>query len=169
MDEVKAEIVVPDPEPTWGHALVYQGGNQNPAQQYFTFEQAIGDFHLISELKVNIDDVARRLRLELEPGHADQLGPVDAAFFAIRRIGFAVHRYGREETTLVSLHWKSETPVIEAVDVLLETLGVDWRAVATVVFGHGPTMNALVPTLDHDLRPTFPQSEDDAANDRVPE
>ena len=157
-----AEIVVPDPEPDWERALDDQVfPSKNPARQYFTFEQAIGGFRLISGLKVNLDDVARRLRLDLEPGVEHQLGPVCAAFFTIRRIGFAVHRYDHEEHTLVSLHRRDETPTIDAIDALLEALGVDWRAVATVVFGEGRGMRAVEPVLDDNLRPTFPQAADE--------
>ena len=157
-----SEIVVPDPQPEWESALQYQGGKRNPAQQYFTFEQAIGDFRVIAGLKVTIEDIARRLRLMLEPGHTDQLGPVDAAFFAIRRIGFAVHRHVGDEFTLLSLHRNDQTTAIEAIDVVLQALGVDWNAVATVAEGEGREQRFLEPVLDSDARPTFPQATDQA-------
>lgn len=157
-------VVVPDPEPDWEAALQYQGGKRNPAQQYFTFEQAIGDFREIAGLKVTIEDIARRLRLMLEPGHTDQLGPVDAAFFAIRRIGFAIYRYVGEDYTLLSVHRNDQTTAIEAIDVLLEALGVDWRAVATVAHGEERERRFLEPVLDRDLRPTFPQATGEASS-----
>jgi hypothetical protein len=153
-----SEIVVPDPEPSWESALQRQGVKRNPTHQYFTFDQAIGDFQPIAVLKVNIEDITRRLRLKPEPGYADQLGPVDVAFFAIRKIGFAVHRYGVEASTMLSLHHKDQHTAIEATDVLLETLGVDWRAVATVAVGAGFDSQFIEPVLDDDLRPTFPDT-----------
>jgi hypothetical protein len=149
-------VTVPDPEPEWEQALQYQGGKRNPAQQYFTFEEAMGRYRNLAGLKTNIADIARRLRLMLEPGHSDQLGPVDAAFFAIRRTGFAVHRYGADEHTLLSVFREHEIDPIEAVDVLLEALGVDWRAVATIAFGEGRDRRYIEPILDSQLRPTFP-------------
>lgn len=153
-------IVVPDPEPDWEAAPEYQarsrGVIRNPALQYFTFEQAIADFRPIAGLKPNIKDIARRFHLLLEPGMSD-LGPVDAAFFAIRGIGFAIYSLG-DDFTLLSLHRTDETNPIAAIDVLLEALGVDWRAVATVARGEDRTLSFHEPTLDGDLRPTFPQA-----------
>jgi hypothetical protein len=131
-------VVVPDPEQDWEHALQYQGGKRNPVQQYFTWEQAIGDFRLIGGLKPNLEDVARRLRLMIEPGHSAQLGPVDAAFFTIAHTGYAVNRYDKEPGVLVYLH-RQDTDVSprEAFDRLLDVLGVDWHAVATIVDAEG--------------------------------
>jgi hypothetical protein len=40
--------------------------------------------------------------------------------------------------------------------VLLEALGVDWRAVATIAFGEGRDRRYIEPILDSQLRPTFP-------------
>jgi hypothetical protein len=150
-------IEVPDPEPDWEPAPQYQGGKRSPALQYFTFEQAIGDFRPIAGLKVRIADLARRLRLLLESGNSD-LGPVDAAFFAIRRIGFAAFSHDPSGFTLVSLHHKDETSTLDALDTLLEALGVDWRAVATVAFGEGRDLRYIEPILDTRLRPTFPDT-----------
>jgi hypothetical protein len=148
-------IEVPDPEPDWETAPEYQGIKRNPARQYFTFEQAIGDFRPIAGLKVRIADLARRLRLLVEPGNSD-LGPVDAAFFTIRRVGFAAYSHDPGGFTLVSLHRKEETSTLDALDVLLEALGIDWRAVATVAFGEGRDLRYIEPSLDTNLRPTFP-------------
>lgn len=150
-------VEVPDPEPGWISALQYQGNDRNPARQYFTFEQAIGDFRPIAGFKVSITDIARRLQLLLEPGNSD-LGPVEAAFFSIRRVGFAVYRLEGDTFTLVNLHRKDETGTIDAVDVLLEALGIDWRAVATVAFGEGRDQRFIEPVLDAQLRPTFPET-----------
>jgi hypothetical protein len=155
-------VVVPDPEPDWERALQYQGGKRNPAQQYFTFEEAIGRYRLIAVLKVKIEDIARRLRLMLETGHSEQLGPVNAAFFSIRRTGFAIHRYGTEEHTLLSLFREEERGPEEVVDILLDALGVDWRAVATVANGDGRDRRFLEPVLDNNLRPTFAGNTDEA-------
>lgn len=160
-----SEIVVPDPEPGWASALspyLSPDGERNPATQYFTFEQALGDFRPIGCLKVQIADIARRLRLMLEPGFS-QLGEVEAAFLSIRRIGFAIYHHGDDNFTLVNMHWKDETATLDAVDALLEALGVDWRAVATVNFGTERNPLYLEPVLDKDLRPTFPDLPDGLA------
>lgn len=157
-----SEITVPDPEPDWEAALKYQGGKRNPAQQYFTFDEAMGRYREIAGLSLTITDIARRLRLMLEPGHSDQLGSVDAAFFSIHRTGFAVHRYGTDEWTMLSVFRQHEIGELDAVDILLEALGVDWRAVATVNFGDGRDQLFLRPVLDDDRRPTFPDNPDNA-------
>jgi hypothetical protein len=156
------EIVVPDPEPDWEAALQYQGGKHNPAQQYFTFEEAMGRYREIAGLSLTITDIARRLRLMLEPGHSDQLGPIDAAFFSIRRTGFAVHRYGTDEWTMLSVFRQHDIGEVDALDILLEALGVDWRAVASVNFGDGRDPLFLEAVLDNNLRPTFPDIPDNA-------
>ena len=159
-------VEVPGPEPDWEDALWLphpdHGGKRNPARQHFTFEEAMGRYREIAALNVNITDIARRLRLMLEPGFADQLGAVDAAFFSIRRIGFAVHRYGSQEVTLVSLFQQDDIDAMAAIDNLLEALGVDWHAVTSVNFGDGRDPLFLEPVLDDDLRPTFPDIPDNA-------
>ena len=152
---------VPDPDPDWETAPEYQGVKRNPARQYFNFEQAIGDFRPIAGLKVSINDIARRLRLLLEPGNSD-LGPVDVAFFAIRGVGFAAYRHIPDEFTLVSLRHKDETSTLDALDVLLKVLGIDWRAVSTVALGEGRDLRYIEPVLDAELRPTFPGSADES-------
>ena len=161
MDE---RVEVPDPEPDWEDALRLphpdHEGKSNPARQYFTFEEAMGRYREIAALNLNITDIARHLRLMLEPGYADQLGAVDAAFFSIRRTGFAVHRYGSQKVTLLSLFRQDEIGPVAAVDILLETLDVDWRAVTSVNFGAGRDLLFLEPVLDDDLRPTFPEIPD---------
>lgn len=155
-------VTVPDPESDWGDALHPGFVSRNPAQQYFTFEEAMGRYRELAGLKVNITDIARRLRLMLEPGHRDQLGPVDAAFFSIRRTGFAIHRYGTEDYTLLGVYRAHEIDPVEAVDVFLEALGVDWRAVATIAFGEGPDLRHVEPILDARLRPAFPAATGNA-------
>lgn len=150
-------VQVPDPESDWLSAFQYQGGGRNPARQYFTFEEAMGRYREIAALKVNITDIARRLRLMLEPGHAAQLGPVDAAFFAIRRTGFAVHCYGSQQLTVLSLFQQEKIGPVEAVDILLEALRIDWRAIASVNLGDGRDLLFVEPVLDDALRPTFPE------------
>jgi hypothetical protein len=159
---VDERVEVPDPDPDWETAPDYQGVKRNPARQHFTFEEAMGRYREIAALNVNITDIARRLRLMLEPGYADQLGAVDAAFFSIRRTGFAVHRYGSQKLTLLSLFRQHEIEPVAAVDILLEMLGIDWRAVASVNFGDGRDLFFLEPVLDDDLRPTFPELPENA-------
>lgn len=112
---------------------------------------------------MNITDLARRLSLLLEPGNSD-LGDVDAAFFTIRRIGFAIFRHVPDEFTTLNLHRKDETSTLDALDVLLEALGIDWRAVATVAVGEGRDASFVEPTLDAHLRPSFPAAEREAAH-----
>lgn len=154
-------VEVPGPEPGWREALrplhPNDDGEPNPARQYFTFEEAMGRYREIAALEVDITDIARRLRLMLEPGHSAQLGPVDAAFFAIRRTGFAVYRYGSEQLTVLGLFHHEKIGPVEAVDILLEALGVDWRAVASVDLGDGRDPLFVEPVLDDARRPTFPE------------
>lgn len=152
-------VEVPDPEPDWLSALEYKG-SPNPTRQYFTFEQAIGDFRDIAGLRVDLAEIGRRLRLKLEPGDSN-IGPVEAAFFSINRIGFAAYRYTPNGFTVITLHRTEEKEPIEALDVLLVALGIDWRAVGTVLVGHGSHQQFIEPVLDSDLRPTFPGNADE--------
>lgn len=131
-------VEVPGPEPDWTYAAQQQGRKGNPAFQYFMWDQAIGDFREIALLRARFPDVANRLRLEVEDGMAAQLGPVEAAFFSIGRVGFAISRWkGEPVGVAVWLHRRETATVDEALDQLLMALGVDRSAVTTSVDAEG--------------------------------
>ena len=131
-------VEVPGPEPDWTFAAQHQGRKGNPTLQYFMWDQAIGDFREIALLRVRFPDVANRLRLVIEEGMAHQLGPVEAAFFSISRIGFAISRWkGEPVGVTVWLHRADTVTPEEALDQLVTALGVDRAAVATSVDAGG--------------------------------
>jgi len=137
-------VEVPGPEPDWEQAAQQQGRKGNPAFQYFMWDQAIGHFREIALLRVRFTDVANRLRLLVEEGLAAQLGPVEAAFFSIKRVGYAISRWkGEPVGVAVWLHRAETVTPDEALDQLLSALGVDRAAVATSVDVEGQWTEAM--------------------------
>lgn len=128
-DEPDGAVEIPGPEPEWTLAA-YQQGRKNPVFQYFMWDQAIGDFREIAFLRVRFPDLANRLKLIVEESTAAQLGPIEGAFLSIQRVGYAVSRWKDEPVgVVVYLHRAETTPPEEALDRLLEVLGVDRAAV----------------------------------------
>ena len=75
-------------------------------------------------------ELANRLKLMVEESTAAQLGPVEGAFLGIRRVGYAVSRWKDDPVgVVVWQHRKDTVPPDEALDLLLETLGVGREAV----------------------------------------
>lgn len=102
------------------------------------WDQAIGGFREIALLRVRFPEVANRLRLLVEEGLAAQLGEVEAAFFSIRRVGYAISRWkGESVGVTVWLHRAETATPDEALDQLLSALGVDRTAVAMSVDAQG--------------------------------
>ncbi|MFD9065806.1 hypothetical protein ACFVZ3_30300 [Kitasatospora purpeofusca] len=125
-----AVIEVPGPEPEWETAPSYQGGKRNPAFQQSMWEFAASSFQLVAGLKPPLEALAARLRLTPERGWED-LGYVDVAMFRIERVDFALSRL---EGAVVpdTFIWvsRSADDVEGALDILLNALGLDRRALA---------------------------------------
>lgn len=142
-DEPSGVVRIPGPDPDWTLAAQQMGWN-NPASQYFMWDQAIGDFREIAFLRVPFPDVANRLRLIVEESTAAQLGPIEGAFLSIKRVGYAVHRWKDDPLGVyVWLHRTDPTPPEEALDLLLETLGVGREAAGTWVDAEGEWHSVL--------------------------
>ena len=136
-DEPSGVVRIPGPEPDWTLAAQQMGRN-NPVFQYFMWDQAIGGFREIAFLRVYFPDLANRLRLEVEESTVAQLGPIEGAFLSIKRVGYAVHRWqGDPLGVYVWLHRTDPTPPEEALDLLLEALGVGREAVGNWVDADG--------------------------------
>jgi len=150
-----SEVAVPGPEPDWEPALHNQPGKRSPVQQYAS-SPTTAAHREIAVLKPAIGDIARRLRLTLERASFTQGGPAAMAYFEIREIRFGIYRTLRRPDTVIGLHEQEEASLLTAMDVLLETLGIDWRAVAGVATGPRGVM--VEPVLDEDARPAFPDT-----------
>lgn len=125
-------VVVPGPEPDWESAFQYQGGKRNPVQQYSMWDQAARHYREFAFLRLELGQIAHRLRLHVEAGVEDQLGDVEAAFFALDRVDFVVHRYVGKHGVFVGLHREASVDPLAALDRFLRVLGVDHAAVESV-------------------------------------
>lgn len=140
MDDV---VELPGPDPEWGHAAAVQE-HRNPVLQSSLWESC--GYVTVARLRVRFADVVRRLVLAVEESWEDGLGPVELAALSIERVRCAVWHFAYEpEWTGLSLAAipEDEETIHRGVALLLEALGTDWRAVASLsVPGdwHGPTV-----------------------------
>lgn len=111
-----ADVVVPEPEPSWQPAASppYLTG-RNPASQLGLWWYIAGDFRLIAGLSPSLEPLAERLRLHVEHSWED-LGDVDLALFRIQKINFVLCRM----------------PAAPTSDVLLDALGIGRDALTFV-------------------------------------
>lgn len=123
--------VLPDPEPDWKPAFSYQGGNSNPARQRSIWEQAARHYREIAILRLELHQVAHRLRLHIESG-IDELGEIEAAFFTIDHVDFMVFRYLPDHEVIVGLRRGLDLATLEALDLLLRVLGADRGVIASI-------------------------------------
>jgi hypothetical protein len=121
-------VALPDPEPGWEPAFQYQGGKHNPAQQYTMWDQDARQYREVAFLRLELAQIAHRLRLHVEPGIEDQLGEIEAVFFALDRVRFVVHRYVGKHGVFIGLPRAASVDPLDALDLLLRVLGTD-RAV----------------------------------------
>ncbi|REE95043.1 hypothetical protein [Thermomonospora umbrina] len=121
-------VDVPGPEPAWEAAACYQGGKRNPALQYSLWQCAIAQYRPIAGLAAPLEALAARLRLHIEH-RGDDPGPVDAAFFRIKKTDFALSHTGDPQVpTLVWLD-HSARDADQALDILLQALGLGSDAI----------------------------------------
>lgn len=137
VDGPSPDAVVPDPDPDWEPAFQYQGGKRNPAQQYSMWDQAARHYREIAFLRLELHQVAHRLRLHVESGVQDQLGEIEAAFFAIEGVDFVVHRYVGKHGVLVGVLRGPAPEGPNVLDRLLGVLGVDRGVVESVTCSDG--------------------------------
>lgn len=117
------QIDVPGPEPEWEAAASCQGGKRNPALQYSLWECAVGGFRLVAGLAATLESLASRLRLHIEHSWEDP-GPVDVAIFRIGKTDFALSQSANPQTATFVWASSSTEEVDEALDILLEALGL---------------------------------------------
>jgi hypothetical protein len=96
------------------------------------WDQAARHYREIAFLRLDLGQIAHRLRLHVESGVEDQLGAIEAAFFAIDRVDFVVHRYVGKHGVLVGPHRGLSMEPLDALDRLLRILGVDRRVVESI-------------------------------------
>ncbi|MFJ7258175.1 hypothetical protein ACIQWV_37985 [Streptomyces sp. NPDC098085] len=134
-------ISVPDAEADWEPATENQAGGRNPASQASMFQSAAWPLRSLALLSVDLEVVARRLRLTLETSW-DGHGTVRAAFFVLDGTDFVVtHHEGDAPGTHV---WtRKGGPIDSATRVggLLAALGVGPEAVAYSVWGSGTDLS----------------------------
>jgi hypothetical protein len=121
-------IEVPGPEPDWERAAEYQGGKRNPALQHGMWEYAAAGLRLVAGLSPPLDALAARLQLEVETSWED-LGPVDAALFSIRKTDFALTRTrGNPRPDTFVWVGRNQDDVDGAIESLLHALGIGMQA-----------------------------------------
>ncbi|MGQ4488735.1 hypothetical protein ACN6LM_006211 [Streptomyces sp. SAS_281] len=130
-------IEVPDAEDDWEPATGLRAGGRNPVRQASMFQSATWPLSSLALLSVDLEAVARRLKLTLESSW-DGHGRVRAAFFELDGTDFVVtHHEGDAPGTHV---WtRKGGPVDPAArgGSLLAALGVGPEAVSYSTWGVG--------------------------------
>ncbi|WP_157435775.1 hypothetical protein [Actinospica robiniae] len=101
-------------------------------RQRSMFDRAGRHYREIAILRLELQQLAHRLRLHVEAGF-DELGEIEAAFFAIGDLEFLAYRYRADHGVLVDLHRGADLEAAEALDRLLSVLGVDRGVIAALV------------------------------------
>lgn len=122
-------VALPGPEPDWEPAFRYQGGKRNPAQQYTMWDQAARPYREVAFLRLDLEQIAHRLRLHVERGIEYQLGDIEVAFFTLEYVSFVVRRYLGDHGVIVGLLREATVDPLDALDLLLRVLGTDRSAV----------------------------------------
>ncbi|MFG2732676.1 hypothetical protein [Streptomyces canus] len=135
---------VPDAEDSWEPATEPPGG-PNPARQVSMFQSVGWPLYSFAYLSVDLDAVARRLRLTLETSW-DGHGRVRAAFFVLEGTDFvATHHEGDAPGTHI---WtRKGGPVDSAARAgrLLAALGVGPEVVSYSTWGVGSDLSDIPP------------------------
>jgi hypothetical protein len=135
-EEGVAELIdVPGPEQEWGPASSVQGRGRNPAWQPSMFEVAGERLWPLALLAVDLEAVARRLRLVVEESW-DGLGRLRVAFFVLDGTDYAVTCHeGDPSGTCVWVKRAGPVDPAERVSALLGVLGLGAEAVAFAAWG----------------------------------
>ncbi|MCW8100360.1 hypothetical protein [Streptomyces tauricus] len=137
-------MYVPDAEDDWEPATEPPGG-PNPARQASMFQSAAWPLYSLALLSVDLDAVARRLRLTLETSW-DGHGSVRAAFFVLDGTDFvATHHEGDGPGTHI---WTRKGGPVDAAtrgESLLAALGVGPEVVSYSSWGVGTDLSVIPP------------------------
>ncbi|MFD4696383.1 hypothetical protein [Streptomyces niveus] len=134
-------ISVPGPEADWAPAISPTPGN--PARQCSVFQAATEPLISLALLAVELDSVARRLRLTVEESW-DEHGAVRAACFTLDGTDFVVTRHERDPAgTYVWVRKSGPVDPAARMAVLLAALGVGPEAVVYSTWGVGTGLSRL--------------------------
>ncbi|WP_405678911.1 hypothetical protein OG292_34065 [Streptomyces sp. NBC_01511] len=139
-----AEMInLPDPETDWAPATSPQTEGGNPAWQCSLFRAATEPLISLALLAVELDAVARRLRLTVEESW-DGHGAVRAAFFTLGGTDFVVTGHeGDPPGTYVWVRRSGPVDPAARMAVLLRALGVGTEAVTYSTWGVGTDLSRL--------------------------
>ncbi|WP_106401422.1 hypothetical protein [Actinocorallia populi] len=153
-------IDVPDAGNDWEPATSFQAGRRNPAWQASAFQSAAWTLRMLALLSVDLEAVARRLRLTLETSW-DGHGALRAAFFVLDGTDFVVtHHEGDAPGTHVWTRDGGPIDSAERVGSLLAALGVGPEAVAYSVWGSGTDLSRVPAAWRRDrTRPVWSRQE----------
>ena len=151
-------INLPDPEADWAPATsLTQVGAGNPARQYSMFQAGKEPLISLALLAVELNSVARRLRLTVEESW-DGHGAVRAAFFTLDGTDFVVTHHERDTPgTCVWVRKSGPVDPAERMAILLTALGVGVEVVSYSTWGVGTDLSR-VPAAWRRGRHPLPQS-----------
>ncbi|MFF2385593.1 hypothetical protein [Streptomyces sp. NPDC058108] len=130
-------IEMHDAEDDWEPATELQAGGRNPARQVSMFQSAAWPLSSLAMLAVDLDAVARRLKLTIETSW-DGHGSVRAAFFVLDGTDFVVsHHEGDPPGTHVWTRKGGPADPATRAGNLLAALGVGPEAVSYSIWGAG--------------------------------
>ncbi|MGW8568761.1 hypothetical protein [Streptomyces niveus] len=134
-------ISLPGPEADWASATSPTPGN--PARQCSVFQAAAEPLISLALLAVELDSVARRLRLTVEESW-DEHGALRAAFFTLDGTDFVVTQHERDPVgTYVWVRKSGPVEPAGRMAVLLAALGVGPDAVAYSTWGVGTDLSRV--------------------------
>ncbi|MEV8284617.1 hypothetical protein [Streptomyces niveus] len=134
-------ISLPGPEADWASATSPTPGN--PARQCSVFQAAAEPLISLALLAVELDSVARRLRLTVEESW-DEHGALRAAFFTLDGTDFVVTQHERDPAgTYVWVRKSGPVEPAGRMAVLLAALGVGPDAVAYSTWGVGTDLSRV--------------------------
>ncbi|MFD7513328.1 hypothetical protein ACFV85_00780 [Streptomyces niveus] len=134
-------ISLPGPEADWASATSPTPGN--PARQCSVFQAAAEPLISLALLAVELDSVARRLRLTVEESW-DEHGALRAAFFTLDGTDFVVTQHERDPVgTYVWVRKSGPVEPAGRMAVLLAALGVGPDAVAYSTWSVGTDLSRV--------------------------
>ncbi|MFB7453477.1 hypothetical protein [Streptomyces sp. NPDC056194] len=134
-------IEIPDAEGDWEPATELRAGGRNPVRQASMFQSVTWPLNSLALLSVDLEAVARRLRLTLETSW-DGHGGVRAAFFVLDGTDFVVtHHEGDAAGTHVWTRKGGPVDPAARVGGLLAALGVGPEAVSYSTWGAGTDLS----------------------------
>ncbi|MFC8898330.1 hypothetical protein [Streptomyces cinereoruber] len=134
-------IEIPDTEGGWEPATELRAGGRNPVRQASMFQSVAWPLNSLALLSVDLETVARRLKLTLETSW-DGHGGVRAAFFVLDGTDFVVtHHEGDAAGTQVWTRKGGPVDPAARVGGLLAALGVGPEAISYSTWGAGTDLS----------------------------